>query len=257
MFTYDFEKSELGELGLSYLNVDEAALLIVKCLFCNGDITDIKWDGESVSLFDLELDELLKDHFRSYRDRLILAINNGTLKPDKIKRDINESIVTEKTFIKDEALEDRLAERGIGLGDLYYDDYMNFQGDMFDRISKIIEVEYIKRYQPDTEEQIGTFDINDFILLQDRLRKLEAEQNHPSDQSKEKLLSTRERETLLKLIIGMAVDAYGYDPLATRSPLPKELSQILALQGIPISDDTIRKWLKEATQLWPNVEPKS
>lgn len=251
MFIYNSEKSELGELGLRYLNIDEAALLVAKCLFCNGDIENIKWNGESVSLFDLELDELLKEHVSNFRDLLISAVNSGTLKPDKIKRNIDESIVTEETYLKDEVLYSWLTERGIELGDLYYEDYMSFQGDMFLRASKAIEAEYLKKYDPNIEKEISSFNMDDFLSMYGRVRELEAKLCDPPDSPKEKLLSTRERETLLKLIIGMAVDGYGYDPFATRSPLAKELSEIFSLQGIPISDDTVRKWLQEAAQVFP------
>lgn len=64
-------------------------------------------------------------------------------------------------------------------------------------------------------------------------------------------LGNRERQTLLKIIIGMATDGYGYDPNALRSPFPKELEGILDGVGISVSDDTIRKWLKEAAQHLP------
>ncbi|MEZ5918614.1 MAG: hypothetical protein R3D66_01390 [Alphaproteobacteria bacterium] len=71
--------------------------------------------------------------------------------------------------------------------------------------------------------------------------------------SKDKPLSTLERETLLKLVIGMAVDGYGYDPVAKRSPLAKELEDSLNELGISITDDTIRKWLKESAELLPQA----
>jgi hypothetical protein len=59
-------------------------------------------------------------------------------------------------------------------------------------------------------------------------------------------LSTRERDTLLKLVIGMAVEAYRYDPEAARSPIPAEVASDLAKHGMSVTDDTIRKYLKEA-----------
>ena len=62
------------------------------------------------------------------------------------------------------------------------------------------------------------------------------------------LLSTRERDTLLKLIIGMAVQGYKYDPTAARSPVPKEITDDLSALGISIDGDTVRKYLKEAMQ---------
>lgn len=51
----------------------------------------------------------------------------------------------------------------------------------------------------------------------------------------------------------MAVDGYGYIPTASRSPLPKEIEGVLDRLGIPVSDDTIRKWLKEAAEQLPSV----
>lgn len=59
-------------------------------------------------------------------------------------------------------------------------------------------------------------------------------------------LGTRERETMLKIIIGMAIDGYGYQPNAARSPIPGQLSGLLLTHGIEVSDDTIRKYLNEA-----------
>ena len=70
----------------------------------------------------------------------------------------------------------------------------------------------------------------------------------------EKALHTKERETLLKMIIGLAVDGYGFDPAAARSPVPKEISDALAARGISLDADTIRKWLREAAEFLPPKE---
>lgn len=59
-------------------------------------------------------------------------------------------------------------------------------------------------------------------------------------------LSTRERDTLLKLVIGMAVEAYRHDPDAARSPTPGEIAADLEKHGLSMTDDTVRKYLKEA-----------
>lgn len=64
----------------------------------------------------------------------------------------------------------------------------------------------------------------------------------------------RERDSLLKLIIGMAMDGYGYDPKAARSPIAKELAGHLALRGLSLDEDTVRKYLAEARQLLPGDE---
>lgn len=82
--------------------------------------------------------------------------------------------------------------------------------------------------------------------LMTRIAEIEAQ-----GQSKEKSLSVRERESLLKLIIGMAVDGYGYDPKGGRSPIAKELSDHLLRLGLSLSDDTIRSYLNEAKEHLP------
>lgn len=65
-------------------------------------------------------------------------------------------------------------------------------------------------------------------------------------------IGTRERQTLYKLLIAMATDAYGYRPDELRSPFPKELEGILDRMGLSVSDDTIRAKLKDAAELLSN-----
>ena len=67
----------------------------------------------------------------------------------------------------------------------------------------------------------------------------------------EKPLATRERDSLLKLVIGMAVGGYRYDATALRSERPTEIANDLASAGVPLDVDTVRKWLKEAADLLP------
>jgi hypothetical protein len=71
----------------------------------------------------------------------------------------------------------------------------------------------------------------------------------------EKPLTTRERDTLLKLVIGMAVDGYGHNPKAAKSNVPKEIADILADLGMSVSDDTVRKYLKQAAETVLPAEP--
>lgn len=75
------------------------------------------------------------------------------------------------------------------------------------------------------------------------------------DEKPSKPPATAERETMLKLIIGMAVDAYGYDPDATRNKATGDkqgsIKAALEMKGISIDADTIRKYLNEAKQHYP------
>jgi hypothetical protein len=72
----------------------------------------------------------------------------------------------------------------------------------------------------------------------------------------EKSIGTRERESLLKLVIGMAVCGYGYDPSESRSPQPSAIASDLAKCGVSLDVDTIRKWLKEAAEFLPPDETR-
>lgn len=69
--------------------------------------------------------------------------------------------------------------------------------------------------------------------------------------AEEKPLSTKERETLLKIVIGMARDSYKYDPKLNRSSVPQEIADDLAKHSIFLDVDTVRKWLKQAAEFLP------
>jgi hypothetical protein len=65
----------------------------------------------------------------------------------------------------------------------------------------------------------------------------------------EKPFGTVERASLLKLVIGMAIDGYGYDPNAAKSQVPIEIADCLVALGMSMTDDTVRKYLTEAKGL--------
>lgn len=45
----------------------------------------------------------------------------------------------------------------------------------------------------------------------------------------------------------MAIKGYKYEPFASKSTVTKEIADDLAALDISVSDDTIRKYLKQAT----------
>ena len=62
----------------------------------------------------------------------------------------------------------------------------------------------------------------------------------------EKPLGSRERDSLLKLVIGMAVAGYKFDPKAARNQATTEIASDLERLGMSMHPDTVRKWLGEA-----------
>ncbi|MDR8396975.1 hypothetical protein NE850_11555 [Paraburkholderia sp. USG1] len=61
--------------------------------------------------------------------------------------------------------------------------------------------------------------------------------------------ATKERQTMLKLIIGLACGGYRLDPDATRNMYAKEMRIDLERAGVPLDDETIKKYLDEAKRL--------
>ncbi|MCB1839518.1 MAG: hypothetical protein H6858_04780 [Rhodospirillales bacterium] len=72
--------------------------------------------------------------------------------------------------------------------------------------------------------------------------------------STQKPLHTTERETLLKIIAGLAIAAYRYDPKKGKNEAIIEIKQDLRKLGVSMSDDTIRKKIQEGIELIPQSQ---
>ena len=58
---------------------------------------------------------------------------------------------------------------------------------------------------------------------------------------------------MYKLIAAMVYDGYGYNPTDRKSPIPKEISDVVTSRlGENIDSDTARKWHKKATEAYPD-----
>jgi hypothetical protein len=94
----------------------------------------------------------------------------------------------------------------------------------------------------------GSPDYEDLGISKVDLESFEARLVEVPKPSAPQTLRSKERDSLLKLVLGMAVDGYGYDPKASRSPVPREIADCLELLGLSIDEDTVRKWLNEAKE---------
>ena len=54
----------------------------------------------------------------------------------------------------------------------------------------------------------------------------------------------REVQAVARILTAIAIEEYGYVPQAPRSPIPNEIRDITQRAGIPVSPDTIRKYLQ-------------
>lgn len=94
-----------------------------------------------------------------------------------------------------------------------------------------------------------------FVVRIDALRDLEETVNGLPE-SVEKTLGTSERNQLLKMVLGMAIDSYGFDPVAKKNEATKQIADDLAKLGIGIDTDTVRKYLKAAASTVTYELPK-
>jgi hypothetical protein len=104
------------------------------------------------------------------------------------------------------------------------------------------------RYKASTDELIRS-QVVLIGTLKDEVVALE-QQIASASKSPNPTLTTRERDSLLKLVIGTAMGGYGYVP-GQRSEIPRQIASDLASRGLSLDEDTVRKWLKEATALLP------
>ncbi len=90
---------------------------------------------------------------------------------------------------------------------------------------------------------IPRFDLN---LISEKLELAKEIKGYPVPDDNEKVKGDVTRGTLLKLVLGMAMNRYEYPLGKTRTDVPKTIEIGLNSLGIDLTDDTIRKALKEA-----------
>lgn len=90
--------------------------------------------------------------------------------------------------------------------------------------------------------------VNASLAVKDnQIAELESRMNSGTNMS----AASRERQSLLRLVIGMAIGGYGFDPKASRTATAREIGSDLQLRGLALDEDTIRKYLNEAKEQLP------
>ena len=69
-------------------------------------------------------------------------------------------------------------------------------------------------------------------------------------------VSTKERNSMLAIIIAMAVRGYTYNPEASKNNAVADIASDMHELGMKMDDDTIRRYLKEAKHLLPSNATK-
>lgn len=89
------------------------------------------------------------------------------------------------------------------------------------------------------------------------IAELEEKVSSLQDSSSKKEFSPdgREQKTLLKLVIGMAIEQYNYIHTGARNSATAQIKDDLEAHGVGVSENTILKWLREGAELLP-ARPK-
>ena len=120
-----------------------------------------------------------------------------------------------------------------------------------ERLFSDVYLEYFLEKGGEAKSKLSRNDF--FVIRTSALRDSLATAVQPAS---EKPLGATERNNLLKLVIGMAVKGYSHDPAAKKNTTPREIADDLAELGISITDDTVRKYLKEAADTVLPAKPR-
>lgn len=85
-------------------------------------------------------------------------------------------------------------------------------------------------------------DINTGVFIDEPIEEKEQLPQRP-----EKKIHPLEKRSLLKMVLAMAMDCYGYDPEDKKSPVTQDIVDAVTLKlDMTIDSDTVRKFLQEA-----------
>ena len=251
----------LPDFGIWHLTIKEAAELVALDMWYSGEIPDIQepedWDGRE---HDPKLLALLAGHVAVFETRLIAAVDSGKIEATVKRRDFDERLIPEETYIKEQNLHDWLSERGYESGDIMNEWVENANG-MASHIGD--ELIYLrtasKRNIPlpditlngmlartgDIDETEVTNVIAAYKALIIENQQLKEQLTHARTEQPAKVdrpLATRQRRTLLTIIAALC----EYSAIApTGKNAAGQIAKLTEDIGANVTDETIAKALAE------------
>jgi len=237
----------------AYWNLDEATALF---LGRNPDQVNLKLmqSYRKISTFAAEFVELNRLVSRSVTMKQLTQLNSPSLTLAWAQR--NRISVPEDLIAEIDA-------HGIQVAD--WKTYYDFEKARVEQLSDELE----RERQSATQKSRNDSDFLDRLMGDHRansdafeqkiserdatIAELEKTISSIRESSSEKVLSPdgREQKTLLKLVIGMAVEQYRYNHTGSRNQATRQIKDDLEMHGVGISENTILKWLREAAELLP------
>lgn len=224
---------ELPAFGIAAFSVPEAAAFVAGILCLEGNLEKHLPDEEEQYCLDNPiLPSLLKNEIEEFQKAIISGIENGTLKTLYTSRNIHDRIQGKQTYIDIEVLHNWFSARGIDISGDVFAEYTDKVCEIYDAAIDAIVTKEDKIRRGIKDDGASPYK-QKIYLLERKISELQKELSKKNIE--EKPLATRERETVLKIIIGMAVKGYAYEPKKTKNSTANEIASDLTLLNIPVS----------------------
>lgn len=233
--------SELPDFGIFSISITNAARLISEDMWFSGEI-DVKepedYDG---SYGNPILLESLAGYISKMETQLLQAVDTKRLKAVIVRRDMEERIDPNKTFLRLNILDKWLVERGYESGDTVNEYWDNEAGIAI----SIAEQVTVTRYKPiassaDRENEYLEKQLE--LALAENIKLKKTSGVNCGKQDIDKPMSAKERRSLLRVIAALANMAKIN--VAQRG-IASAIQTATETNGAPVTDDTIRKILKK------------
>lgn len=248
---------DVDNFGIFQLSLKRAAELMSLSAFSSGDL-EIDYDVQDfIDIHDEDLLIALSPFTNDYIEVLKNSIDLGRLSPSRTRRDLDETIDEDQTFIEFNALETWLTERSFHPGEIFQE---HFDSEL-DISSKILDEVIWLRSKPYRESgqnanykntlQAPTDDSNldeyksAYKALQienERLKVKLASANSSVQPKAESPASPRHRKTLLILIAALCKEAKMDSQARGAAQRIERLTEQL---GARVDDETIRRILSD------------
>ena len=233
----------------------------IACLDSGGGVFGLKYSDDELQVFDVPQHRYyavkpvgnIRKAVSLLTKSVLDSVDKGDLKLKVERRSIFGELSLENSWVSFDDFSSWCETRSITLGDAWFEFYRE-ESRIIDAGLSAAEV----RRQA-AEGYFGSVNVDDLrrelesdgissILDEVEILRAKVQRLSKVNVAEERPVATAEKNTLLKLVIGMAVRGYGYDPKASKSPCPAQIASDINDMGIGITDDTVRKYLKEAAK---------
>lgn len=134
--------------GIFHLNLNEAGMLIAKCLWFRGELNIKGADDSAYAFNDKKLEAKLEQTAMHYAVVVQQAIADGRLEASRLSREIEGLIIPDQTFVDALVMADWLEDSGIILGEAFDEEYISLEENLAQKIALSVAAERHRKKTP-------------------------------------------------------------------------------------------------------------